>query len=125
MAKPNLTSQQQGQHAEDAACSYLQQQGLQLVQRNFHSRRGEIDLIMRGRDTLVFIEVRYRSSARFGGAVASVTTGKQQKIIAAARYFLHYRPQYAHLAARFDVLAIQAQGHDWQIDWIPAAFLAE
>lgn len=124
MAKPKPTSQQRGQHAEDLACSYLQQQGLELVQRNFHSKRGEVDLIMRQHDVLIFVEVRYRSSQRFGGAIASVTTGKQQKIIAAAQYFLHYHAHYAHLAARFDVLAIQAHGDDWRIDWIPAAFLA-
>ena len=124
MVTPKPTKQQQGQHAENAACTFLQQHGLQLIQRNFYSKRGEIDLIMRERDMLVFVEVRYRASATYGGAAASVTASKQQKIIAAARYFLHYHPQYASCAARFDVLAIQARGHDWHIDWIPAAFLA-
>lgn len=124
MVKQRPRKQQLGQVAEDQACQYLQNQGLILVTRNFNARQGELDLVMLERDTLVFVEVRYRSRLDFGGASASITRSKQQKIIAAARYFLHYQPQYANYAARFDVIAIQAQQQSWHIDWIPAAFLA-
>jgi putative endonuclease len=124
MAKQRPLRQQLGQAAEDQACQFLQAKGLVLVTRNFNARQGELDLVMLECDTLVFVEVRYRSRVDFGGASASITRSKQQKIIAAAHYFLHYQSQYAHYAARFDVIAIQAQGQDWHIDWIPAAFLA-
>jgi putative endonuclease len=124
MAQPKPSRQQLGQLAEQQACLYLQQQGLRLVQRNFSCRGGEIDLVMLERDMLVFVEVRYRSSAGFGGAAASVTTQKQQKIINAARYFLHNHRQFADYATRFDVIAVQANAAAPDIDWIPAAFLA-
>ncbi len=123
MEKQRSSKQKQGQAAEDYACHYLQMQGLILITRNFNARQGELDLVMLERDTIVFIEVRYRSRSDFGGAGASITRSKQQKIIAAARYFLHHQPRYANYAARFDVIAIQAQQQGWHIDWIPAAFL--
>lgn len=124
MAKLKPIQQQLGRHAEDAACAYLHDHGLQLVCRNFSCRSGEIDLVMLTHDTLVFVEVRYRSSGRFGGALASITRSKQQKIINAARYFLHNHRQFADYAARFDVVAIQSDDTGQRIDWIPAAFLA-
>lgn len=124
MAKQLSAKQQLGQTAEQHACLYLQRQGLQLVTRNYSIRQGEIDLVMLESDVLVFVEVRFRSRRDFGDAAMSVTRSKQQKIIAAARHFLHYHAQYANFAARFDVVAIQADDNDWHIDWIPAAFLA-
>lgn len=124
MAKPLSPKQQLGLAAENAACHYLQQQGLRLITRNFHAKQGEIDLIMLDKNTLVFVEVRFRSRSEFGDAAASVTRNKQQKIIATAYYFLHHHPQYLNLAARFDVVAIHPEGQEWHINWIPAAFLA-
>ena len=124
MEKQLSTKQLLGQAAENAACVYLQAQGLTLLTRNFHARQGEIDLVMLEKTTLVFVEVRFRSRRLFGDAATSVTRAKQQKIIATAHYFLHHHPKYENLAARFDVVAIQPQGQQWQIDWIPAAFLA-
>jgi putative endonuclease len=124
MEKQRSAKQQLGQAAEDAACLYLQQQGLTLLTRNFQARQGEIDLVMLEKDTLVFVEVRFRSNLGFGDAASSVTRAKQQKIIATAHYFLHHHPNYLHLAARFDVIAIQPTGQTWHIHWIPAAFLA-
>ena len=114
-----------GQAAEDAACHYLIQQGFHPVCRNFRSRRGEVDLVVVRGDLLVFVEVRYRAGEDFGGAIASVTRGKQQKIIAAARYFLHHRPRFANHAVRFDVIAMSGNPGSWMFQWIPAAFLAE
>ena len=124
MEKQLSAKQLLGQAAENAACVYLQAQGLTLLTRNFHARQGEIDLVMLEKNTLVFVEVRFRSRSEFGDAAASVTRNKQQKIIATAYYFLHHHPQYLNLAARFDVVAIHPEGQDWHIDWIPAAFLA-
>lgn len=94
-----------GVAAEQAACQFLQQQGLNLVARNYRCRQGELDLIMLDKQTLVFVEVRLRSHSTFGGAVASVTAAKQRKLIQAARHFLS---QYAESRpCRFDILAFE------------------
>lgn len=99
-----------GQHYEDRALRYLQQQGLHLVFRNYRCRRGEIDLIMRQHDCLVFIEVRYRASTAFGGAAASVTRGKQQRLWLAAQYFMQSQGiNEADQACRFDVIAFDGE----------------
>ena len=109
-----------GDTGEDAALEYLQDRGLRLVQRNYRTPGrggGEIDLILRAPDgTLVFVEVRKRSSASHGGAAASVGYSKQRRIIFAAR---HYLMQLAVLPpCRFDVVAVEPQG----IEWLQAAF---
>lgn len=110
--------QQIGREAEDRALNYLEQKGLRLIQRNYRSRFGEIDLIMRDKKTVVFIEVRYRRNKTFGGASYSVTPQKQQRLLTTAKQFLqHYAPQHP---ARMDVLALE--GND--IEWIKNAFEA-
>jgi putative endonuclease len=112
--------QASGQMAEERALAYLQQRGLKLIARNFRCKGGEIDLIMAepASNLLVFVEVRQRSSRRYGGAAASVTHGKQAKLIIAAQVFLQ---RYADLpACRFDVIAIE----DDAIEWIKQAFEA-
>jgi len=93
-----------GKAAEDAACDYLQSQGLHLVKRNFLCKLGEIDLIMKEGQTLIFIEVRFRKNANFGGAAASVTLNKQQKLQRAAQVYLQGLKQLP--ACRFDVIAM-------------------
>lgn len=107
-----------GNKAETQACAYLQAKGLKLITKNFSTKSGEIDLIMDDNDTLVFIEVRYRKNTDFGGAAASVTPKKQQRIIKAAlAYQQHSAPQSA---MRFDVIAIE--GSEMKIEWIKSAF---
>ncbi len=111
-------NQQTGKEAEDRALSYLEQNGLSLIQRNYRSRYGEIDLIMKDGGTIVFIEVRYRRNKTFGGASLSVTFQKQQRLLTTAAQFLQ---QHApHYPARMDVLALE--GND--IEWIKNAFEA-
>lgn len=111
------TSQQRGQEAENWACAYLQAQGFQLLSRNYRLRGGELDLIGRDGDYLVFVEVRYRSSEKFGGAMQSISLAKQQRIIRTAQHYLMRHP--VDWPCRFDVVAInQAQ----QITWIKNAF---
>ena len=108
-----------GDDTEQLVCDYLQTKGLQLVQRNFFSLYGEIDLIMRDGNTLVFVEVRYRKNRQYGGAAASVTRAKQQRIIKTA---LSFQQQYAPQdGMRFDVVAVE--GKCSKIDWIQHAFL--
>ena len=110
-AGSRTTRQVVGQVAEDAALDYLQQHGLELVQRNFRCKGGEIDLILRQQDTLVFVEVRKRADARYGGAAASVTARKQARLILAAQLYLQrYRTPPA---CRFDVIAFDGNLVNW------------
>lgn len=114
-----------GQLAEQAALTWLTQQGVAAVRRNFHCRFGEIDIIGLHRQQLVFFEVRWRQSSHFGGAAASVTPAKQQKIVQAAQMFLQQHPEYATLSCRFDVVAVSGTQADWQFQWLQQAFYGE
>lgn len=114
-----------GSAAERAALEYLQNAGLTLVDRNFRCRRGEIDLIMMDGATLALIEVRYRSSARFGGAAASVTWRKQRRLVNAAEHLLLRRADLRRHPARFDVIAIGPGADGSDIEWIKGAFQAD
>ncbi|NNG14246.1 MAG: YraN family protein [Gammaproteobacteria bacterium] len=103
------------------ACEHLRQQGLKLLTRNYHCRRGEIDLVMRDKGSLVFVEVRYRRQARYGSASESVNWHKQQRLIAAAKHYLLHEAR-TRPAARFDVVAISGAGADLELEWIHNAF---
>jgi putative endonuclease len=107
-----------GRHAEDLAAAYLQQRGLKLVARNYRCRFGEIDLIARDGKTLVFIEVRMRTSDGFGGAAASITAAKRHKLLRTARYYLSATARAP--ACRFDALLVN--GADNSIEWLKNAF---
>jgi putative endonuclease len=104
---------------ETLALQYLQQQGLSLVSRNFSCRYGEIDLICRKNQMLVFVEVKYRQSNGFGGAAAAVTLKKQQKLAKTASCFL--QQQRSQAPCRFDVVAITGEA-PYRIEWIQNAF---
>ncbi len=77
-----------GARAEALAADFLAARGLAIVARNFRCRRGEIDVIARDGDTLVFVEVRLRSPGGFGDAAASITAAKRARIAAAALFYL-------------------------------------
>jgi len=113
-----------GNRAELLASQFLEQRGLQPLHKNFRCRRGEIDLIMRDRDSLVFIEVRYRRHRHYGGAAGSVTGAKCRRITHCARYYLK-RYQASEQAIRFDVIAIEGTGNELQIEWLRDAFRPE
>jgi putative endonuclease len=107
-----------GNEAEKLAATYLQQQGLTLLETNYRCRFGEIDLVMRDGDALVFVEVRLRSNANFGGAGMSITPHKQQKLVRAAK---HYLLSHSSTSCRFD--AVLMDKVDTQhIEWIHNAF---
>jgi putative endonuclease len=109
---------QLGGQAEALAAAYLRQQGLKFVTGNYHCRFGEIDLVMRDGRTLVFVEVRLRSSPDFGGAGGSITAAKRQRLVQTAQ---HYLQQHGESACRFD--AILMRSLDTQnIEWIKNAF---
>lgn len=107
-----------GAQAEDLAAAFLQRAGLKVVERNYRCRFGEIDLIARDGSTLVFVEVRMRSSERFGGAAASITPAKQRKLLRAARHFLAGMTRTPQ--CRFDALLVN--GQDLSIEWLKNAF---
>jgi len=114
-----------GQQAEQQALNFLQQQGLKLVARNYHCRQGEIDLIMNDQQTLVFVEVRYRKTQRYGSSAESVTAAKQKKIIHTAEHYLLHKVTTQTPACRFDVVAIYPSDEkqsSLQFDWIKHAF---
>lgn len=118
----NLSRQQTGAGYEQQARRLLENAGLTFVAANVRYRAGEIDLIMRDRKTWVFVEVRYRRNALFGGAAASVTRSKQQKLIHAAALWLRSRNRSLETTdCRFDVVAITGT----QVDWLSNAFTAE
>ena len=105
-----------GQLAEDNALVYLEQQGLTLVERNVRYPFGEIDLIMREGQKWIFIEVKYRQSKQFGGAIQAVSQGKIARLNRAASHYMQLKQIDAQ--CRFDLVAID--GND--IQWITNAF---
>lgn len=113
--RPN--TRQTGDDKEALARRYLVSRGLRHVAHNVRCRHGEIDLVMCDNQVLVFVEVRYRRSERFGGALASIDRRKQARLIAAAGFFLQRHP--TDLPCRFDVVAI---GADDRIQWLQNAF---
>jgi putative endonuclease len=103
--------QRQGQLWEQRAMQHLVAHGLKLVETNYHCKSGEIDLILRDGEALVFVEVRQRASSRHGGAAASITAAKSRRIVCAAQTYLQ---RFARLpACRIDVVAFDGDVVDW------------
>jgi putative endonuclease len=107
-----------GDAAEALAAAFLEARGLKILARNYRCRAGEIDLIAQSGPTTVFVEVRARTSERFGGAAASVTPAKRRRLLKTARYYLSQ--QGAHRACRFDVVLVK--GDPPRLEWIADAF---
>jgi len=116
------TARSLGARFEEIAEAWCRRQGWRVIARNVTCRRGEIDLIALDGETLVFIEVRQRRSARFGSAIESVTATKQQRISTAIRYWLAgpVGRQHSHRAMRCDLLAFS--GEDETPEWLANAF---
>ena len=113
-------SQKTGFLREQQAKDYLIAQGLEWVSSNYHCRLGEIDLIMRDRAHLVFVEVRARASMAFGGAAASVNASKRQKLLKTASFYLLTHSLQDQQPIRFDVLCMD--GVPPSMHWIKNAF---
>ena len=109
---------ERGRRAEDAAVIFLQQNGLNMVARNYQCRFGEIDIIARDGDALVFVEVRMRSGGAFGGAAASFTRAKQEKLLRTARHYLSGLARAP--ACRFDAVLIG--GGNSPPEWLKNVF---
>ncbi|MBX9705060.1 MAG: YraN family protein [Gammaproteobacteria bacterium] len=123
MATVNTTTK--GAAAEQVACDYLQAQGLTLICRNYHCRYGEIDLVMKSSNELVFVEVRSRAPQDFGRAVESITEEKKRRIIRTAECYLQELNVSPHQFCRFDVVGIDKQAGNDGIEWLPNAFEVE
>ena len=117
------SSAHSGNDAELYALSYLQQQGLRLLAQNWLCKRGELDLVMLDGDTVVFVEVRYRKHAQWGGALASIDGRKRQKLILAAQFFLQKEHRWADCSCRFDVVAMESTPSGTaDLTWLKNAF---
>lgn len=110
-----------GAAAEQRARTWLESRGLKLRESNYRCRWGEIDLVMEDGDMLVFVEVRYRNSMRYGGAIDSIDARKRRRLCRAAADYLA-RQRGRQWSSRFDVVAL---GPDDRIDWIADAFDAD
>ena len=113
-----------GDAFEQRACRELERAGLKALARNYNTRHGELDLVMRDGDTVVFVEVRYRKSASHGDAATSVTASKQAKLIHAAQHWLAAHPQHARRPCRFDVVSYDGPVDALQRQWLRGAFEA-
>jgi putative endonuclease len=113
-----MERQRIGKSAEDTAVAFLESHGLSILLRNYRGKVGELDIVARDGRSLVIVEVRMRSSERFGGAAASVDGRKQAKLRRAAALLMQRRADLAALPVRFDVIAMSPTG----LTWIKHAF---
>ena len=108
-----------GSLAEEQAARFLQKKGVKILARNFHDRDGEIDIIGEEDGVLLFIEVKYRSSQRFGAPEEAVTPEKQRSICRTALYYLHVTERGTQIPMRFDVISVTDAGIRWIRDAFP------
>jgi putative endonuclease len=112
------TTQAQGAAAEDLAARFLAERKLKVIERNYRIRGGEIDLICRDGESVVFVEVRLRRRADYGGAAASITPSKQARLIRAAQ---HWLARHGDVPCRFDCVLLDGDN----IEWLRDAFSAD
>ncbi|REL30726.1 YraN family protein [Thalassotalea euphylliae] len=118
-----LTTKNIGEQTEQLAAQHLREQGLNCLTCNFSSKYGEIDIIAQDGEVLVFVEVKYRKQANYGGAIAAISAAKQQKLKLCASFYL----QQAQLneyntPCRFDVVALQGPIEQPNVTWLKNAF---
>jgi putative endonuclease len=110
-----------GDNSEAVAARHLQRNGYRIIARNYHGRRGEVDIIARDGDTLVFVEVKARRSDRYGSPKGAVTPQKQKQVSMAALEYLKFNG-LSDVRARFDVVAICADAKGNRIEIVKNAF---
>ena len=125
MIPPPETRRAQGDAAEERARRHLERSGFTIVERNFRTRGGEIDIVARKGDVLVFVEVRSLEVPDFGTPEESVTPAKRRRIVFAARRYLSNVPPSTWREVRFDVIAIEGSGDAAVLRHYPAAFDAK
>ena len=112
------STRQIGRQGENAACDWLSKNGYEIIQRNYTSPHGEIDIIAEDEKYIVFVEVKYRKNSSFGAPEEAVTTAKQKKIIRGAKLFLYQNRYPTDTPCRFDVVSVYGD----EINWIKDAF---
>lgn len=118
--KKKLNKREIGNQYETLAKHYLLRQGLTFIESNYTTQLGEIDLIMQDAETIIFVEVKYRTNQRFGHAAEMVTPTKCRKLLKTAMLWLKQRSYNVNnTSIRFDIIAIHQQGSD--IEWIKNA----
>lgn len=98
-----------GEEYEQLAARFFQEQGFDIVAKNFFCRTGEIDLIVADETNLLFVEVKYRQGNSFGAALETITPSKQRKLLKCAEYFLLKNQQLMNLNLRFDVVVFAGE----------------
>ncbi len=128
-SQPDTRRQQQGREArsggyvaEARVARWLEQQGVTIVARNYRTRLGEIDLILHDGGRIAIVEIRQRRTTRFGGAAASITPEKQQRLVRLAQLWLQQHPQWREAPLRFDAILIDGSPEQGPIRWIQQAF---
>ncbi len=117
-----MDRKERGNDAELATARYLRKQGLTIDRRNFHCRRGELDIIARDHETVVFVEVRARRNNAMVNPIESIGYSKQRRLISAASYYIH-RFRLHEQPCRFDVVGVTVQSDGThQFQWIRNAF---
>lgn len=117
-----LTSVELGKEAELFAAQMLKAKGLILLEQNVNFKVGELDLVMRENDTLVFVEVRRRNNNKFGGALGSITSTKQKRLTRAALAYLQRKKLMDKVPCRFDLVAITDTNGHFEAEWIKNIF---
>jgi putative endonuclease len=120
-----VTITSSGKQSERLACQYLEQQGLLLLEQNYHSYHGEIDLIMQDKQDIVFVEVRSRSSIAYGSALESINRPKMKKLIITALQYLQKKNWLYIKNSRFDIVTIDLANKVKHPKWIRNAFNIE
>lgn len=115
------TLRQVGDAGEDLAAAALKKQGYRIIERNFSCPLGEVDLIARQGDFLVFVEVKTRRGASFGGAAEAVHPAKQAKLMRLAEYYMNEK-RLKEAKVRFDVVAVNWEGETPRVEIIQDAF---
>ena len=115
--KANNLTRSIGEQTEQLACEYLQKQKLKLVIKNYHCPRGEIDLIMRDQQNLIFVEVRYRKNINFGTPAESIDSHKLNRIKTAINHYTMTN-NLGYLPCRIDVIGLQGNLEQPNIQWI-------
>lgn len=118
----NRNQRKTGGHYEEVAASYLAKQGIQILDRNYRCRMGEIDIVAREGRTYVFCEVKFRTTGSAGDPAEAVDSRKQATIFRVAAYYLKQHRLSENTSCRFDVIAMTGAGAYTQIRWIPDAF---
>jgi putative endonuclease len=118
----SVSSKNKGAVYEQAAARLTERAGFKTLAQNYFCRGGELDIICEHKNTLCFIEVKYRKSNSHGHALEQVTWAKQQRILLAAKTYLNENKQYQNHVIRFDVIAVTSLNNELQFDWVENAF---